>query len=79
MFEPSPPRARASSTASMAGPSRRWTCPTSTARTTAPPTRYDRTWSFEVPAGDHRLTVDNVGADWAVVDWYGFRGKWRDW
>lgn len=39
---------------------------------------YDRTYTFDVPAGEHRLTLDNVGGDWAVVDWYAFRGRWLD-
>lgn len=39
---------------------------------------YDRTFTFEVPAGEHRLSLDNVGGDWAVIDWYAFRGRWLD-
>lgn len=39
---------------------------------------YNQTYTFEVPAGEHRLTVDNTGGDWAVIDWYAFRGKWLD-
>lgn len=39
---------------------------------------YDQTYTFVIPAGEHRLTVDNTGGDWAVIDWYGFRGKFGD-
>jgi len=39
---------------------------------------YNRTVSFDIPAGEHKLTVDNVGGDWAVIDWYGFRGKFLE-
>ncbi|MFQ6098178.1 MAG: hypothetical protein ACE5O2_10675, partial [Armatimonadota bacterium] len=35
---------------------------------------YDRTYSFPIPRGRHRITLDNVGGDWATVDWYQFKG-----
>ncbi len=34
---------------------------------------YDQTVEYLVPRGPHRVTVDNDGADWAVVDWYEFK------
>ena len=33
---------------------------------------YDKTFECRIPAGKHRLSVDNAGADWALVDWYKF-------
>lgn len=27
-----------------------------------------------IPAGAHRVQVDNAGADWFAIDRYGFRG-----
>jgi len=35
---------------------------------------YGKDYSFALPAGEHKVTVDNVGRDWAVVSWYEFRG-----
>ena len=35
---------------------------------------YDRTFTFPIPAGRHRVTLDNTGGDWAVVSWYQFQG-----
>lgn len=32
----------------------------------------------DVPAGQHRLTLDNIGGDWAVVDWLAFLGKFLE-
>lgn len=34
---------------------------------------------FRIPPGRRRVTVDNVGGDWAVVSWYEFRGAFADW
>ena len=34
---------------------------------------YGKDYSFALPAGEHKVTVDNVGRDWAVVSWYEFR------
>ncbi len=39
---------------------------------------YNRTFTLDVPAGQHRLTLDNIGGDWAVVDWLAFRGKFLE-
>lgn len=39
---------------------------------------YDKAFTFQIPAGEHRLTLDNTGPDWAVIDWYEFRGKFAD-
>ena len=39
---------------------------------------YDRTFAFPIPAGQHRLTLDNVGGDWAVVPWIAFDGRFRN-
>lgn len=36
---------------------------------------YAETVPFEIPAGKHRVTIENVGADWLTVDWYEFRGE----
>lgn len=35
---------------------------------------YDETFEFEIPAGRHRLTFDNVGGDWLTLSWYEFAG-----
>ena len=34
---------------------------------------YDATYSCPIPPGKHRVTVDNVGGDWATIDWYEFK------
>lgn len=39
---------------------------------------YDETYTLALPAGAHRLTVDNVGSDWAVVEWYQFTGQFEE-
>jgi len=39
---------------------------------------YDQTFTFQIPAGKHRLTLDNVGGDWACLDWYAFTGATVD-
>ena len=36
---------------------------------------YDATYTFPIPAGKHRVTIHNVGGDWATVGWYAFRGE----
>lgn len=36
---------------------------------------YDQTFEFTIPPGRHRLTLDNVGGDWACVGWYAFTGE----
>ena len=35
---------------------------------------YDRTVTFPIPAGRHRVTLDNVGGDWLTLDWLEFAG-----
>ncbi len=35
---------------------------------------YDKTVTFRIPAGEHRVKLDNVGGDWAVLSWLEFRG-----
>lgn len=40
---------------------------------------YDRTLSFAIPKGRHRVTLDNVGGDWALLEWYQFVGKFAAW
>jgi len=40
---------------------------------------YDRTLTFDIPAGRHRLTVDNTGPDWATISWYEFQGRFGAW
>jgi len=39
---------------------------------------YDRTLSFPIPPGRHRLTLDNVGPDWLTVSWYEFQGTFTE-
>ncbi len=39
---------------------------------------YDKTFVFPIPLGRHRVTLDNLGGDWAVVSWYEFRGRFAD-
>ncbi|HEY3324106.1 MAG TPA: hypothetical protein VGP72_26875 [Planctomycetota bacterium] len=36
---------------------------------------YDQTYSFAIPAGKHRVTIQNTGGDWCTVDWYAFEGE----
>jgi hypothetical protein len=36
---------------------------------------YDRTFEVSVPPGQHRVTLDNVGGDWACISWYRFVGE----
>lgn len=38
---------------------------------------YDRTFTFPIPSGQHRLTLDNTGADWATIPWIAFEGTFR--
>jgi hypothetical protein len=33
---------------------------------------YDQDFRFAIPAGAHRLTLDNTGGDWAFVTWLAF-------
>jgi len=39
---------------------------------------YNQTFEFPIPAGRHRLTLDNVGGDWACIGWYTFTGEASD-
>lgn len=36
---------------------------------------YDKTYEFPIPAGRHRVTLRNVGGDWACLAWYAFTGR----
>jgi hypothetical protein len=36
---------------------------------------WDRTLTFNLPPGQHRLTLDNTGGDWAALDWLCFCGN----
>ncbi|MDR3707418.1 MAG: hypothetical protein P4L33_03895 [Capsulimonadaceae bacterium] len=35
---------------------------------------YDKTYSCPIPPGRHRVLIDNIGGDWATIDWYTFAG-----
>lgn len=35
---------------------------------------YDKVYSFPIPAGRHKLTLDNVGGDWANINWVALEG-----
>lgn len=39
---------------------------------------YDRVVTLAIPAGRHELTLDNTGADWLVLTWMEFQGRYRD-
>ncbi len=39
---------------------------------------YDQTFQLPIPPGRHRLTLDNVGGDWACIGWYAFTGETLD-
>jgi hypothetical protein len=39
---------------------------------------YDQTFEFAIPPGRHRVTLDNVGGDWACIGWYAFKGELLD-
>jgi hypothetical protein len=39
---------------------------------------YDRTVTFPIPAGPHRLALDNVGGDWLILDWLEFAGTFAE-
>ncbi|MCL4206240.1 MAG: hypothetical protein KJ000_27465 [Pirellulaceae bacterium] len=38
---------------------------------------YGTVYELPIPAGRHRLTVENVGRDWLTLDWYTFEGEFR--
>ena len=39
---------------------------------------YDQTYELPIPPGRHRLSLDNVGGDWACIGWYAFTGETED-
>jgi hypothetical protein len=36
---------------------------------------YDRVFTFPIPLGQHRITLDNVGADWLTLSWLEWQGE----
>lgn len=48
-------------------------------KNTTDATEYDKTVSFPIPAGRHRLTLDNTGGDWASVNWVALTGDFKPW
>ena len=40
---------------------------------------YNRVSAFPIPAGQHRITLRNIGGDWATVSSYEFQGKLMPW
>lgn len=39
---------------------------------------YDQTFTFPIPAGTHRIALDNPGPDWLTIEWIEFRGIFAD-
>ena len=39
---------------------------------------WDRTLAFDLPAGQHQLTLDNTGGDWVALDWLCFSGAFAE-
>ena len=39
---------------------------------------YDQTFAFLIPAGTHRIALDNPGPDWLTIEWIEFRGSFAD-
>ncbi len=39
---------------------------------------YDQTFTFPIPAGTHRIAIDNPGPDWLVIESIEFRGVFAD-
>ncbi len=39
---------------------------------------WECTLTFALPAGQHRLTLDNTGGDWAALDWLCFSGDFAE-
>ena len=39
---------------------------------------YDQTLEFAIPPGRHRVTLDDVGGDWACIGWYAIKGETLD-
>jgi len=44
-----------------------------------PAREYDRTYAFAIPAGRHRVTIQNAGGDWATIAWYALKGEVGEW
>jgi len=40
---------------------------------------HDATCEFPIPAGRHRVTIQNTGGDWATIAWYAFVGPLGRW
>jgi len=40
---------------------------------------YDATYAFAIPAGRHRVTIQNAGGDWATIAWYALKGEVGEW
>jgi hypothetical protein len=40
--------------------------------------RVDKVIELAIPAGEHRVTVRNIGRDWAAVEWFKFKGNLQD-
>ena len=38
---------------------------------------YARAFAFRIPRGKHRITLDNIGGDWACIRWYAFKGMFE--
>lgn len=39
---------------------------------------YNQAFEFPIPPGQHRVTLDNVGGDWACIGWYALTGEMLD-
>jgi len=39
---------------------------------------YDQVVELPIPAGRHRLTLDNQGADWLTIGYFQFDGRWAE-
>ncbi len=38
---------------------------------------YNRLVEYAIPAGRHRVTLDNIGSDWLTIDWIEWSGRHR--
>lgn len=38
---------------------------------------YDKTITFPIPPGRHKITLDNTGGDWLSADWVAFEGSFE--
>ena len=43
------------------------------------PAEYGATFAFRIPPGRHRVTLHNIGGDWATAGWYAFTGEVGHW